>query len=99
MSFRRKPTDFEIEQAIFLGAKISDAHTEFKKWAMLDPDIAFLIWMLEHPNANFLDMLEANGKLEFLKATTEVTKLSMIVGTGTKTVDVKKEIDQLRSTQ
>lgn len=91
MSFHRKPTEFEIQQNILLGAQISDKHDEFKKWAMMDSDEAFIIWLLRNPNASLIDMLETHAKLEFLKSTTEVTKLSMIVGSEEDVADLGKE--------
>lgn len=91
MSYRHKPTEFEIQQNILLGAQISDIHEAFKEWAMMDSDEAFIIWLLEHPDASLIDMLKVHAKLEFLKSTTEVTKLSMIVGSKEDVADLGKE--------
>lgn len=97
MSFHRKPSEFELEQTTFLGAKLSDAHEEFKEWAMMDCDEAFIIWLLENPNASLIDMLKVHAKLEWLKGKTELTLLSMVVGTESDNSNVKEEVERLRS--
>jgi len=96
MSFHRKPSQFEIEQSILLAQKAARDHPEFQEWSMLDPDMAFIIWFLEHPNASLIEILTTSGKLEFLKGTTEITKLGFIVGSETISANVSKEITRLR---
>lgn len=91
MSFRHRPTEFEVQQTILLGAQISGIHPEFKEWARMEPDTAFMIWLLKNPDASFLEMLETYAQLEFLKGTTEVTKLSMIVGSEEDIADLTKK--------
>ena len=88
---KRRPTEFEVQQSILLGAQISGKHAEFQIWAMQDPDTAFLIWLLENPNADFLAMLRAYASIEFLKGTTEVTRLAMIVGSEEDIADLSRQ--------
>jgi hypothetical protein len=99
LSYRHKPTEFEVQQTVLLGAQISAAHEEFKEWAMMEPDEAFILWLLEHPDASLVDMLKVHAKLEFLKSTTEVTKLAMIVGSEEDITDLTKETQRNNPTQ
>lgn len=98
MSHRRKPTEFEVEQSVLLGQKVSDKHEEFREWGMMDADEAFILWMMDNPGASMKDMLKTHAKLEFLKSTTEVTRLAMITGTDTVAINMREEVERLRKT-
>lgn len=100
----RKPTEFEVEQTIFLGGQISREHKEMMMLAFYDPDDSFIIWFMENferletldeSNA-MLEIIKTFGKIELIRSSTELTRLSMIVGDTTKKLDLRKEMDELR---
>lgn len=103
----RKPTDFEVEQTIFLGGKISGDHKEFKELALYDPDTSFVVWFMENqeeldkqlPDVAMLEIVKTLGKLELIRTSTEITKLSMIVGDTRKRGALKGVIDGLRAAE
>ena len=101
-----KLTDTELEQQILLGGKISNKHKQFLVWAMQDPDLAFVMWYLDKEKEwlkhntpeeqQTRETLEVLAQLEFLKNTSELTKLSMIIGDPARSINVRKEMDELR---
>jgi len=103
----RKPTEYEIEQSILLGAQISSKHKEFQEFAMTDPDTAFIIWMLKNHDKlkelpskeRTIAILTTMGELEFIRGTTEISRLSMIVGDTRPHLGMKGKMDELRTAE
>jgi hypothetical protein len=102
-----QPTEFETEQKIFLGGQISYKHKEFMDFALYDPDTAFVIWFVENydrleklnDDEATVEILKVIGKLELIRYSSELTRLSMIMGDTRKRYSVRGVMDKLRHAQ
>ena len=88
-----KRTEFEIEQQIFLGGQISNKIKEFQKIAELSPDYAEIYLFLdkleefikiENPIELLKKIINLMGQVDMVRYTTELTRLSMVMGDTTK---------------
>jgi len=80
------------QEQIFLGGQVSNKHNLFQEIAHLSPDMAlpyYIIknrprWKKMRENGQGrevrLEMIELLGAVEFMQSTTELTRLSMIMG-------------------
>ena len=99
-----KKTDFGIAQSILLGGKISAKHKAFQVIARMSPDYAdvymFLIKILPNiekgkdPLELALEIIETFGMVDFVRNTTEITRLAMILG-DTRKMYSGKELTNL----
>lgn len=97
MSHRK--SDLELEQQIFLGGQVSDKYKEFMTIAKMSPDYAEMYLLLEkwdeiekEPDDQkaILKIIEILGEVDFMRYTTELTRLSMILGETRKHYDMGK---------
>ncbi len=101
MSHRRN--EFEIEQTIFLGGQISDKHAIFKTIALMSPEYAEMFIVLENieklslddPMKMAKDLIMLLGQVDMIKYTTELTRLSMILGDTRKRYSMAGLKDEL----
>jgi hypothetical protein len=102
---KSKSDDFQIEQQIFLGGQVSRKHKQFMDMAKLSPEYAELCFLISHMDEweketdtkkVALEILQGLGEIDFLRSTTELTRLSMILGDTRERYNVKKAIDELR---
>ena len=100
--------DFQVEQQIFLGGQVSHKHQEFKDMAKLSAEYAevyFILkkipeWEKEQDYTKvMLEILNILGEIDFLKSTTELTRLSMIMGDTRKHYSMKGVMDELRKSK
>lgn len=105
---KQKSTDFMIEQQIFLGGKVSHKHAEFMKMAKMSADYADLYFLVERIEnwekeqdltKVILNIIETLGEIDFLRSTTELTRLSMIMGDTREHYDMGKVMDELRASR
>jgi len=92
------PDVFDYKFKTALGAKISGKHKIFQMLAKLGiieretySLMLFVEWLEKNPKAKAFEItkqfLEFYGQATFLRETTEITRLSMILGVSTQTVD------------
>ena len=80
------------QEQIFLGGQVSNKHKIFQEIAHLDPDMALAYYVVKHHkewkkkrteegrDKVVLELIELLGVIDFMKNTTELTRLSMIMG-------------------
>jgi len=105
----KKPTDYMLEQQIFLGGQVSNKHKEFMEIARMSPDYADLYMLIKRmpewekePNEDkiLLEILELFGEIDLVRYSSELTRLSMILGDTRakyKAGDVMSELRKARS--
>lgn len=97
---RRNKTDLEMEQQIFLGGQISGKHEEYMFLARMPPEIGREYWILKElddilKEKNPLKLAERLlfifGVTEGLRSSSELTRLSMILGDTRKRTRIGKD--------
>lgn len=85
---KRHRSDLELEQQIFLGGQCSGKHSEYLFLSRMTPEDGFIFWFLKDLEnmmkkkgiALVLDIIEKIGITEGLRGSSELTRLSMILG-------------------
>lgn len=104
----KKPTEYMLEQQIFLGGQVSHKHKAYQELAQLSPDFAEVYYLLKNMDRwdkekddtlVILEILELLGRIDFIRQTDELTKLSMILGDTRTRTNVKRVMDELRTTR
>ncbi len=94
----------QIEQQIFLGGQVSHAHQEFKTIALMSPDYAEMFMLLEkfdkielaNPKKAIQELIMLLGEIDLVRYSSELTKLSMILGDTRDRYSAKGVIDELK---
>ena len=98
-------SDELVRQTILLGGQVSHKHKIFQELARMSPDYAEIYeflkmlpeWEKETDQSKvLLDMLELLGMVDFVRSSTEITRLSMIIGDDRARVNMKKVMDDVR---
>ena len=101
----KKPTDYLLEQQIFLGGQVSHKHPEFKEIARMSPDYADLYMLIKrmpewekegNEDKILLEILELFGEIDLVRYSSELTRLSMILGDTRGRYKARGVIDELR---
>ena len=97
----RHDKDELTAEQIFLGGQVSNKHRIFQEIAHLSPNIALCYYVMKHreewkkkrQNGKGrevrLEMLELLGAVEFIQNTTELTRLSMMMGDTRRKYNVR----------
>jgi len=105
----KKSTDYMLEQQIFLGGQVSHKHKEFMEIARMSPDYADLYMLIKkmpawetqgNDDKILLQILELFGEIDLVRYSSELTRLSMIMGDTRgryKGGDVMNELRKARS--
>jgi len=103
----KKPSDYLLEQQIFLGGQVSHKHKVFMDIASMSPDYADIYFIMEkmpkwdaenNEDKVILEMLKLFGSIDFVRNCSELTKLSMILGDSRSRINAKSVMEQLRKT-
>jgi hypothetical protein len=103
----KRHNEFEFEQQVFLGGQVSQKHSEYKEFAMMESDEALMLWFLKNfgrietiePEKALAEIVEVIGKLEFLSDVSELTQLSMKLGDTREKRSLGNLRDRLRTLQ
>jgi hypothetical protein len=101
----RKTTDYMLEQQIFLGGQVSHKHKEFMDIALMSPDYADLYMLIKmmpewekeaDEDKILLEILKLFGEIDLVRNSSELTRLSMIMGDTRARYKARGVIDELR---